>query len=210
MQPKIPDPWFAFVKQNGRALRDVPEGERSLELCTWAILHCPAALRYVPECHRSELLYVLAVQQQDALLYVPESQRTRKVCFTAVRRDGMALSYVPLQHRTPDLCLAAVQQDGSALRFVPSAFRTAELCWWAANAHHGLKALLFVPEEERSIVLLLTALSAGLSTRPDECAVEEYVRHELTSLELLRLKETWADILRQFEYERHGVRLCST
>jgi len=145
------------VRQNGRALKDVPAALRTPALCLEAVRQHGHALQFVPEVLRTPELCVEAVRKDGwALQFVPEALRTPELCLEAVRKNGGALGYVPEGLRTPEICLKAVRQNGLALEFVPQDFRTPEICLEAVKQSGW--ALEYVPDRFRTPALCLEAV----------------------------------------------------
>jgi hypothetical protein len=138
------------LRQNGAALKYVPETLRTGEMCRTAVTHNGAAqdeevLDYVPQTLRTYDLCRLSVQKNgDTLHYVPQKLRTDAMCRIAVTQNGRALQYVPWDLRTEELCCIAVTQNGRALKYVPEDLRS-EGMYRIAVAQNG-EALKYVPE----------------------------------------------------------------
>jgi hypothetical protein len=108
------------VRQNGQALRYVPESLRTETMCFDAVRQNGQALEYIPELLRTEAICLEAVRQNgQALKYVPESLMTEDICFTAVQNEGQAICDVPEFLKTEKICITAVKQNGYALRNIP-------------------------------------------------------------------------------------------
>ena len=149
------------VKQNGDALRYVPEELKTSEICLAAVEQDGWALLYVPEDLKTSEICLTAVKQDGmALEHVPKDLKTPEICLAAVKQNGMALRYVPKDFRTPEICLAAVKQDGWALRYVPKDLKTEEI-YLAAVKHDSWVlrrwALEYVPEELKTRIQSLIA-----------------------------------------------------
>ena len=78
------------------------------------------AMRHVPEALRTEAICMAAVERYgSALCYVPEALRTEAICMAAVGQDGWALYYVPMALWTEAIYIAAVRQNREVLQLVP-------------------------------------------------------------------------------------------
>ena len=155
--PSLNETYFKWVQQDGRSLQDIPEDERTPELCLEAVKQNGYALNYVPEDKRTPELCREAVKQNVfALLYVPEDKLTPEFCLEVVKMDWHALECLPEDKRTPELCLEAVKQNGRALKFAPEDKRTPELCLEAVKQNGYL--LEYVPEDKRTPELCLEAV----------------------------------------------------
>lgn len=99
-----PEECLKIVRNDGRALKRVPEHLKSAELCSLAVQE---------NCH--------------ALEYVPEALRTPELCLAAVQRAGALLAFVPEERKTPEICRAALQDCFLALQHVPGGGAFAEL-----------------------------------------------------------------------------------
>jgi hypothetical protein len=90
------------------------------ELCLVAVRQNGGALRFVPQAMRTPEIYAAAVDSCAGLWQVPAPERTAAMCAVAVERDGDELQFVLPGLRTPALILAAVSKRGRALRHVAS------------------------------------------------------------------------------------------
>jgi hypothetical protein len=102
--PLAPKMYSAAVRQDGDALRYVPESMKTPDLCF-------AAVR----------------QDGEALQYVPTHMKTQAVCWAAINNDGRALEYVPESMKDYYLCMAAVENNGYAIEYVPDEKQTNEM-----------------------------------------------------------------------------------
>lgn len=167
------------VRQDGCALRHVPDDMLTPELCELAVRQNPLALQHVPEDMRTLGLCMLALRRDGwTLAYVPIDMRTRELCELAVSKEAVALQHVPDEMRTLELCELAVRQNGSALWCVPEHMRTAELCALAVQGV-GL-ALEYVPQNIRTPEL------CELAVRQDGLALG-CVPEKLRTLQLCEL-----------------------
>lgn len=83
---------LAAVKNNGWALKYVPESLRSAEICRAAVDRNWQALQYVqPPLLTAELCRAAVAQDGQALKYVPPSLRSAEIC----RAAGLSLADVP-------------------------------------------------------------------------------------------------------------------
>jgi hypothetical protein len=136
------------VWSNGLALRYVPAGFHTVEMCSRAVAQIGEALRYVPEAMRTDEMCRIAVAQDGlALSDVPEKLRTEAMCETAVAQNGSALAWTPNPLRTEEICRIAVTKKGWSLEWVPDHLRTKELCMIAVEKHG--EALQHVPRNLR-------------------------------------------------------------
>ena len=126
---------LAAVKDDGKALKNVPEKLKTAEMCLEAVKDDGRALEYVPEKLKTEEMCLEAVKQQSyyaeyhgsvspeifAFKYVPEKFKTAEICLEAVKQkeNTWAWSEVPDNARTAEICLLAVKQHGSRLKDVP-------------------------------------------------------------------------------------------
>ena len=136
------------VWSNGLALRYVPAGFHTVEMCSRAVAQIGEALRYVPETLRTEEMCHIAVAGNGlALSDVPKKLCTEAMCETAVAQNGSALAWTPNPLRTEEICRIAVTKNGWSLEWVPEHLRTKELCMIAVEEHG--EALQHVPRNLR-------------------------------------------------------------
>jgi hypothetical protein len=170
--------WLAAVRQNGNALKLVPENLKTAEMCLAAVQKNGEALYYVPKVLKTAELCLIAVQQnEEVLMYVPDEFKTEEICLIAVQQNGLALNYVPDRLRTEEICLAAVRQDGLALYYVPSKIKTADICLAAVQKNGN--ALRFVPDRLKTEKLYLAAVQQNGRAL---CYVPGNLTHKVTGL----------------------------
>jgi exosome complex RNA-binding protein Rrp4 len=152
------DPILHAVWSNGLALRYLPAGVHTVELCSRAVAQNGEALKYVPETLRTEEMCRIAVAQ-DGLAFsdVPEKLRTDAMCKTAVAQNGSALAWTPNPLRTEEICRIAVTKNAWALEWVPEHLRTKELCMIAVE-NYG-ESLQHVPKHLRRVGVCRLAVS---------------------------------------------------
>ena len=133
---------LAAVKQNGIALKNVPEELKTEEVCLTAFKRDYNALEDVPEKLKTAEISREAAKQK---------------AMAAVKENGRKLEDVPwgqLKLTDPEkaeLCLAAVKQNGSSLEFVPwgqlnlTVSEKAEMCLEAVK--DNFIAIEYVPEK---------------------------------------------------------------
>jgi hypothetical protein len=157
---KTPEVCLEAVKQKGWMLKYVPEANKTREVCLAAVEKNQLLLEYVPEALKTPEFYLAAVKQNSLVFEsVPDELKTPEMCMMAVTQDGGILIHVPENLRTPELYLTAVQAEqksSCAFWMVPEALRTPELCI-AAVPKFGL-ALKYVPESMRTPELCLAAV----------------------------------------------------
>jgi hypothetical protein len=124
--------WYSDIQIKGHSLRNIPESERTPEMCFVAIHYWGAALQYVPNKYKTYELCLDAVRHNtpvdegcSALAFVPNKLRTYELCHEAIRHDYLtsilwesgftvafdyvaAINFVPKKLRTPELCFEAV------------------------------------------------------------------------------------------------------
>jgi hypothetical protein len=114
------DQYLENVKNDGLALRDVPENQIDRNLCIVALKNNGEALEFVPEHFKDKELCSLAVEcSWRALIFVPSSVKDRDMCLTAVRHDGRALGKVPDELKDIEICVTAVREFPSAMFDIP-------------------------------------------------------------------------------------------
>ncbi len=106
------------------ALRDMPDEEKTEELCLEAVKRNGWAIAWAGRFAASEAVRLAAVQQAgDVLGRIPEELRSPAVCEAAVRQSPSALRHVPDELMTLGLCLLACAADAGAYIWVPADFR---------------------------------------------------------------------------------------
>jgi hypothetical protein len=137
---------------------DVPEENKTYNLCLAAMYHNGYALLDVPEHLKTAEMCMMAVKNTGyALKYVPESIKTHEMCLIAVQTIGWMLHYVPHLMKTPELCRIAVEKDAIAFSAVPEHMKTYEMCRIAVERDED--ALLWVPEKFQTDALISIALA---------------------------------------------------
>jgi len=86
---QLPNQYLASVKQNGCALRAVPEKFKTPEICFAAVK-----------------------QDGEALQFVPEKLKTAEMCLEAVKEEGWSYEFVPEEFKTEELRMVANRQVG--------------------------------------------------------------------------------------------------
>ena len=126
------DSWYHDIQLKGSFLAEIPENEKTLEMCFVAIHYWGAALEFVPEELKTYELCLDAIRHNtpvdegcSALAFVPEKLKTYDLCLEAIRHDYLisifwdlgetvqsdyipAINYVPKNIRTPELCFEAL------------------------------------------------------------------------------------------------------
>ena len=132
------------------------KNELSYEMCLEAVKQNGLALRFVPEEFKTSEICLEAVKEKGWVLeYVPKELRTPEICLEAVKQDGLALQFVPNEFITLEMCLEAVKEKGHALEYVPKELRTPEICLEAVKQNSY--ALQYVPEELKNNIQSLIA-----------------------------------------------------
>lgn len=130
--------WYSDIQNKGGSLAEIPENERTPEMCFAAIRYWGAALEYVPDIYKTYELCLDAVRHNtpvdegcSALAFVPEALKTYELCLEAVRHDYLisvfwenghsvefdyaaAIHFVPEKLKTPELCLEALLHSPSS------------------------------------------------------------------------------------------------
>lgn len=127
---------LASVMQNGWALRYVPIGLRTTNVC-WAAIHRePRSLKFVPDDLKTPEMCAFAVERYPfTLMYVPEHLRSRELCLNAVAMDGTQIQQVPRALLDEALYVTAIHSPADLLEvlsLVPRPVRTASI--WRAVA----------------------------------------------------------------------------
>jgi len=116
--------YLEFVKQDGEAIRYIPEQFLSEEICVAAVKQTYLAFWKFPKEFLSEEICVAAVKQHGTIIkYVPLHLRTEDVCIAAVKQNGKILHLVPRDILSEKICIEAVKQTSQALKYVPMEFQ---------------------------------------------------------------------------------------
>jgi hypothetical protein len=92
--------YLSFVKENGLALRDIPDHLRTQAICLAAVQQNAKAIKYVREEERSLLMCLIAVKQDAMTLkYVPDEIKIKTIHAVSVKsiiaNNCFALKYFP-------------------------------------------------------------------------------------------------------------------
>lgn len=149
-------------ERNGLELKNIPENERTRELCEVAVKKTSEALRYVPKKLLDVDMCILAVYKKNriyeqGLKYVPDAFR-EDVLFR-INKDkilhGKKFKNIPKKEKTKQLCEFAVEFDYKNIEFVPNRFRTKKLI--AAAITSSIKALDYLVEDDEILDLYVIA-----------------------------------------------------
>jgi hypothetical protein len=119
-----------FLK-SGKALKDLPNEQRTKVVCEAAVSKDAMALKDVPLWLRTVRLTRLAVGQKPlAYRHAPHGVRKDYELATfALRRGGLAVwDAIPPEIRDYELCLAGVKGSGALLKVIDPKFRDFNLC----------------------------------------------------------------------------------
>lgn len=154
----VENPFIRMIRDRRARLEDVPESQRTPEVCMEAVKIDREALEHVPDELLTPEVCMAAVQKDGyALKHVPDELRTPEIYLAAVKKNGRTLSYVPDALLTPEIYLAAVQNYGDALHSVPDELKTHEICMAAVS--NDSYALQYVPDTLKTPELCMTAVS---------------------------------------------------
>lgn len=140
-----------IVKENGLALRHIPESQVTEKIALAAVKENGLALQYVK--HQSRRIILAAVKENPyAFKFVRKQSST--ISLAAVKRHGGLLYYI--KKPSSKICLAAVEQDGMALQFIANSRETLanidrEEIYLAAVRQNGL-ALRFILEQSKDVI----------------------------------------------------------
>lgn len=125
------DSWYKDIQVKGNSLANIPENDKTPEMCFVAIHYWGAALEYVPTKYKTYELCLDAVRHNtpvdegcSALAFVPEKFKTYELCLEAVRHDYL-ISYYWETGNTVEF------DYSTAIKFVPQKLKTPELCFEA-------------------------------------------------------------------------------
>lgn len=175
--------WIKALRGLQCSLQDIPEEERTQNVCRQAIRISAKDFYYVPEPLKSQELCALAMEKEPVMLFflplhlqsislyrqavskdgrlitsVPVGFRDEGMYLAAVRENGLSLEYIPSLEITPRIARAAVRSNGLALRHVPSHLVTKSLCDEAIRCEPFGAALPYVPAAFRTKRMVLRVL----------------------------------------------------
>ena len=127
--------WYRDVGRKGLSLENIPEDERTPEMCFVAVRYWGAALEHVPNKYKTYELCLDAVRHNipvdegcSALAFVPEKHKTYELCLEAVKHDYMNSMFWDADHTVAFDYRAAID-------FVPEKLKTPELCFEVLMHH---------------------------------------------------------------------------
>jgi hypothetical protein len=86
------------LQQNCHYFKDIPDIDKTNELCLFAVKANSHLIKYVPPNRRTEELYNIAVKDNGHLIKeVPEEQRTLEMCIWAVQCNLFLIYHVPVK-----------------------------------------------------------------------------------------------------------------
>ena len=111
--------YYIGIRANLISIRDVPEENKTYNLCLAAIYHNGYAILAVPEHLNTAEMCMMAVKDTGyALKYVPEHMKTYEMCRITVERDEYALLWVPEEFQTDTIIRIALAWYPQAARFI--------------------------------------------------------------------------------------------
>ena len=115
------------VREDGSALKDVPEKFKTAEVCLAAVKQQSSYYNEYRGSVSSEIYAYNYVPWGQLDLTVPA---TAEICLEAMKlhEHPLSLSEVPENAKTAEVCLEAVKRYGSELKYVPEKLKTVELC----------------------------------------------------------------------------------
>ena len=158
---KTPELCLEACRRDGQAVRFVPEGLLTEEMCIEAAKESFFSLKFMPERFKTPAVCrEAALHGGMALREIPEAALTEEMCLEAFREGrtdcAWTLKYMPDRLMTPAVCLESVKLAGWTLQFVPEALKTADLC--AEAVRQDPMALAAVPEPLKTRELCLEAV----------------------------------------------------
>lgn len=194
------------VRMNGYELGEIPESERTPEVCMIALEQNPYALKFVPDPTLD--MYLLGLKEDytilrkiqekmpealDADAYmravrnnphcfkdVPDEFKTEAMCLHAVRHHGDGIGYVPKSLATEEMCVEAVRNQAMAINSVYAAhpgLATEEVCFAAVEKDPTV--FQYIHRADKTEELCLYAVGRrgmNLTHVPDEMRTQEMDR----------------------------------
>ncbi len=119
---KTPERCLVAVKQNGIALKYIPDSMQTIDLIMEAINQDINAFEFVAkELITAELCDYAVSVNGEIIKYIPKKFITEELMRKAVISNGLCIEYI--DNKTYDLCLLAVCNNIRALNSVPKVFR---------------------------------------------------------------------------------------
>lgn len=144
------------VRSHKNALKYVPDGFKTYDLCKCAVKFNGMALEYVPERYISDELCRIAVEKcYTAFAFVPQKYMSEKVItsvFDDFSKDDPEnkqyieykrhlLEYVPKKQRSKEICLKAITAMASNIKYIPLECFTDEIVKEALKTNVGIANL---------------------------------------------------------------------
>lgn len=198
---RLPRGPMALYDAVARRFQQIPEHQRTYEVCLAAVQEIGIAVGWVPRQHLTDELCLAALRQHpDALHYLGPDLRSREdICLAAVRHFGSALRFVPKHVVSLDICLEAVQHYdcivGDVLCDVPDHLRITEVCF--AAVERSVHELQRVPSRELSLELL----RVGLRDCPPTMRPEAYLYRRFGNDQWLK-RPNVQSLLQQYNEEK--------
>lgn len=136
---RTPEVCEAAIHRNGRAFKDVPLWLRTLRLANLAVGTYPPAYLHAPHGVRKDFgLAKLALRRGGLSVWdgVPPEIRNYELCQFAVRTNGALLKVIDARFRDFDMCKAAFGSGGADLADVPEIFLQDANFWLGVALKH--------------------------------------------------------------------------
>ena len=111
---------LAAVKRCGDVLENICKaGTPTEEMCLAAVKNNGRAIRYVPQEFLSKQIQSTALKQNGlAVKYIQTEKLSEEICLEAVTENGLAMQYVPPIFQTKQMQITALKQNPRALKFI--------------------------------------------------------------------------------------------
>ena len=90
--------YMDHLKHNCHYFKNIPDIDKTYDLCLFAVNAYCHLIKYVPPNHRTDELYNIAVKENGHLIKeVPEERKTLEMCIWAVQCNLSLIHHVPVQ-----------------------------------------------------------------------------------------------------------------
>ncbi len=144
----------AAIHRSGKEFKDVPLWMRTLRLANLAVRNYPLAYLHAPHGVRKDFqLAKVALRAGGALIWgaVPPEIRNYELCLFAVKTNGALLKVIDPIFRDFQMCKTAFGSGGADLADVPAAFLHNAAFWERVALKH-------IPDEYKTYDLCLSSV----------------------------------------------------
>lgn len=138
-EQRTPEVCEAAIHRSGKSFRDVPLWLRTLRLARLAVgTHAPAYLHAPHGVRKDYELAKLALRRGGLSVWdgVPPEIRNYELCLFAVKTNGALLKVIEARFRDFDMCKAAFSSGGADLADVPDVFLRDANFWLGVALKH--------------------------------------------------------------------------